>query len=70
MASAVRYAVQEAGLALPDVVRAATTTPATMLGLARVGALRPGFSADLVVLDGDLRVTRVMKSGRWVAPVA
>ena len=70
MAGAVRYAVQEAGLALPDVVRGATTTPATMLGLARVGALRPGFAADLVVLDGDLRVTRVMKSGRWVAPVA
>ena len=70
MAAAVRYAVREAGLALPDVVRAATTTPATMLGLARVGALRPGFAADLVVLDDDLRVTRVMKAGRWVTPAA
>jgi N-acetylglucosamine-6-phosphate deacetylase len=66
MAGAVRYAVREAGLALPDVVRAATTTPATMLGLPRVGALRPGYAADLVVLDDDLRVARVMKSGRWV----
>ena len=70
MAAAVRYAVREAGLALPDVVRAATTTPATMLGLARVGALRPGFAADLVVLDEDLRVTGVMKAGRWVTPAA
>ena len=70
MAAAVRYAVREAGLALPDVVRAATTTPATMLGLARVGALRPGFAADLVVLDDDLRVTRVMKAGRWVGRAA
>jgi len=70
MAAAVRYAVREAGLALPDVVRAATTTPATMLGLARVGALRPGFAADLVVLDQDLRVTGVMKAGRWVTPAA
>ena len=70
MAAAVRYAVREAGLALPDVVRAATTTPATMLGLARVGALRPGFAADLVVLDDDLRVTGVMKAGRWVTPTA
>jgi N-acetylglucosamine-6-phosphate deacetylase len=70
MAGAVRYAVRGAGLGLPDVVRAATTTPATMLGLPRVGALRPGYAADLVVLDDDLRVTRVMKRGRWVTPVA
>ena len=70
MAGAVRYAVRGAGLGLPDVVRAATTTPATMLGLPRVGALRPGYAADLVVLDDDLRVTRVMKGGRWVTPVA
>jgi N-acetylglucosamine-6-phosphate deacetylase len=68
LAAAVRYAVREAGLPLPDVLRAATTTPATMLGLPRVGALQPGFLADLVVLDEDLRVTRVMKAGRWVAP--
>ncbi|MGA8210557.1 MAG: N-acetylglucosamine-6-phosphate deacetylase [Nocardioidaceae bacterium] len=66
MAAAVRYAVTVAGLPLTEVVRAATTTPATMLGLARVGALRPGYAADLVVLDRDLRVTRVMSRGRWV----
>jgi N-acetylglucosamine-6-phosphate deacetylase len=68
LAAAVRYAVREAGLPLPDVLRAATTTPAAMLGLSDVGALQPGFLADLVVLDEDLRVTRVMKAGRWVAP--
>jgi N-acetylglucosamine-6-phosphate deacetylase len=67
MAAAVRYAVTVAGLPLQDVVRAATTTPATMLGLTRVGALRPGFRADLVALDDDLRVTRVMHAGHWVA---
>jgi N-acetylglucosamine-6-phosphate deacetylase len=70
MAAAVRYAVQVAGLPLPDVVRAATTTPATMLGLSRVGALRPGYRADLVALDEDLRVARVMRAGRWVPPGA
>ena len=70
MAAAVRYAVRVAGLPLPDVVRAATTTPATMLGLSRVGALRPGYRADLVALDEDLRVARVMRAGRWVPPGA
>ena len=66
MAAAVRHAVLVAGLPLTDVVRAATTTPAAMLGLTRVGALRPGFAADLVVLDARLRVTAVMRGGRWV----
>jgi N-acetylglucosamine-6-phosphate deacetylase len=66
LAAAVRYAVTVAGLPLTEVVRAATTTPATMLGLPRVGALRPGYAADLVVLDADLQVDRVMRRGRWV----
>jgi N-acetylglucosamine-6-phosphate deacetylase len=66
LAAAVRYAVVVAGLPLTEVVRAATTTPAVMLGLSRVGALRPGYAADLVVLDDDLHVVRVMRRGRWV----
>jgi len=67
MAAAVRYAVQVAGLPIEDVVRAATSSPATLLGLDRVGALRPGFDADLVVLDDDLVVQRVLRKGAWVA---
>ena len=67
MAAAVRYAVQVAGLPIEDVVRAATASPAAMLGLDRVGALRPGYRADLVVLDDALDVSRVMRRGRWVA---
>ncbi|RLV48855.1 N-acetylglucosamine-6-phosphate deacetylase [Nocardioides mangrovicus] len=66
LARAVQYAVTEAGLTLEDAVRAATLTPATMLGLEHVGALRPGFRADLVVLDDALAVKRVMHRGRWV----
>jgi N-acetylglucosamine-6-phosphate deacetylase len=64
--AAVRYAVQVVGLPIEDAVRAATLTPAAMLGLDRVGALRPGHRADLVVLDTDLRVVRVMQRGAWV----
>jgi N-acetylglucosamine-6-phosphate deacetylase len=66
MAGAVKFAVQRAGLPIEDVVRAATASPAAMLGLERRGALRPGFSADLVVLDADLDVVRVLRRGRWV----
>ncbi|MEP6815519.1 MAG: N-acetylglucosamine-6-phosphate deacetylase, partial [Marmoricola sp.] len=67
MAAAVKYAVRTAGLPIEEVVRAATASPAAMLGLERVGALRPGFSADLVVLDEDLDVARVLHRGRWVS---
>jgi len=66
LSAAVRYAVQVAGLTLVDAVRAATATPATMLGLDRVGSLRPGYRADLAVLDADLRVLGVMRRGAWV----
>jgi N-acetylglucosamine-6-phosphate deacetylase len=67
MATAVRYAHDVAGLPLEAVLRAATATPAALLGLDDVGVLRPGACADLVVLDADLAVTRVMHGGRWVA---
>jgi N-acetylglucosamine-6-phosphate deacetylase len=66
MASAVRFAVLEAGLPIEDAVRAASASPAAMLGLDRVGALRPGLRADLVVLDADLAVHRVLRGGAWV----
>ena len=45
-----------------------TTGPATMLGLGEsVGSLRAGLSADLLVLDDQLGVQRVMRRGAWVA---
>ncbi|SEB53872.1 N-acetylglucosamine-6-phosphate deacetylase [Nocardioides exalbidus] len=66
MDAAVRYAVRTAGLPLLDVVRAASTTPARVWGLADVGAVEAGRRADLVVLDADLDVLRVMRAGAWV----
>ncbi len=66
VAAAVRFAVQVAGLPLTDVLHAATAAPAAMLGLERVGALTPGCHADLVVLDDDLCVQRVLRRGTWV----
>jgi len=65
LARVVRHAIT-AGLAVPDVAAAASTTPARVLGLAgRTGALRPGLAADLVVCDDDFRPRAVMRHGQW-----
>ena len=56
-----------AGLSVPDVAAAATTTAARVLGLAdRAGALCPGLAADLVVCDDDFRPRAVMRQGEWL----
>ncbi|MFI6328360.1 N-acetylglucosamine-6-phosphate deacetylase [Micromonospora chersina] len=66
MDAALRHAVG-AGIPLPDACRMVATTPARAIGLGdRVGALQAGLRADLVVLDDDLNVTRVMRAGAWV----
>ena len=64
--SAVRNVV-ESGIGLVDAVRAATRNPLDLLGVTDRGRLAPGQLADLVELDDDLGVNRVMKSGRWLA---
>jgi N-acetylglucosamine-6-phosphate deacetylase len=66
MAGVVRHAIL-AGLSVPDVAAAASTTPARVLGLGdRTGALRPGLAADLVVCDDDFRPRAVMRQGQWL----
>ena len=51
--------------ALLAAVQMSSTTPARALGLDRVGALRAGLDADLVVLNREARVLRVMVRGAW-----
>lgn len=66
MDAALRRAVA-AGIPVPDAVRMIATTPARAIGLGdRVGALQVGLRADLVVLDDDLNVVRVLRAGTWV----
>jgi N-acetylglucosamine-6-phosphate deacetylase len=65
MDAALRRAVA-AGLSVVDAVRAVATTPAAAVGLRNVGAIAPGRRADLVELDHELRVVRVMRAGRWL----
>lgn len=52
--------------ALVSAVRLTAGTPARVLSLSGVGAIAPGMFADLVALDADSRVTRVMHRGRML----
>ena len=44
-------------------VRAASTTPASLLGRGDLGVLRPGAPANVAVLDDELRVRRTIIAG-------
>ena len=61
--------VHRLGCSLPEAVAATSTSAARALGFADAGELAPGMSADLVVLDDRLAVTRVMSAGEWVVGV-
>lgn len=63
---AVRFAVTQARIPLEVAVRAASSTPAHVLGRAEIGSIRTGARADLVVLDEQLCVQAVLHGGRWV----
>jgi N-acetylglucosamine-6-phosphate deacetylase len=55
-----------AGVALPAAVAAASANPLALLGVGDRGRIAVGQRADLVELDDDLRVCRVMRGGTWV----
>lgn len=60
----VRHMHQQVGLDLPTVVRMATLTPATIIGLQdEIGSLASGKRADLLFLDAGLNVTGVFVDG-------
>lgn len=71
MDDALRRAVVDSGLAIEVASAGASGNPARVLGIDdRCGSIAAGLDADLVVLDGDLRVRRVMVGGRWSFDVA
>jgi N-acetylglucosamine-6-phosphate deacetylase len=66
MDDALRRAVVDCGLPIEIAAAGAATNPARVLGLDTVcGSIAVGLDADLVVLDDDLRVVRVMAGGQW-----
>ena len=54
------------GSSLPAAVAAASRNPLAMLGVTDRGRLAPGQRADIVELDDELAVRRVMRAGAWV----
>jgi N-acetylglucosamine-6-phosphate deacetylase len=66
----VRRSVAGAGVPLLDAVTAASLTPARTLGLTGVGSLAAGQLADVVEVDDDLHLRRVLRRGSWLAPGA
>jgi N-acetylglucosamine-6-phosphate deacetylase len=63
---AVRNVVAYTGCAPADAVRAASESPAALLGERERGAIRSGAVGDLVLLDGRLRVAATVVAGRVV----
>jgi N-acetylglucosamine-6-phosphate deacetylase len=48
-------------------VAAAAATPAAVLGLdGEIGAIRRGLRADLLALDRNWQLLRVLRDGEWV----
>lgn len=67
MEAAVQNAVRFLGISVEEAVAMASTNSARLLGLGdRKGAIKPGFDADLLVLDEQLAVQATMVAGHWL----
>jgi N-acetylglucosamine-6-phosphate deacetylase len=68
MDGAFAWLVTACGLDLTEAAELCSTSPARQMGLVGLGVLAPGATADLVILDGQLRVVSTWIGGRqWVA---
>jgi N-acetylglucosamine-6-phosphate deacetylase len=54
-----------AGVSPPTAIAAASRNPLAMLGITDRGRIAAGQRADLVELDDEFRVNRVMRGGTW-----
>ena len=62
----VRTMARLPGCSLAEAVQMASLNPARLIGVSdRKGSLEPGHDADLVVIDEEVTVHRVMVRGRW-----
>ncbi|MDH7596148.1 MAG: adenine deaminase [Methanothrix sp.] len=59
--------ITDAGVDPVAAIQMATINPARHFGLRRTGAVAPGYRADIVVMDHDFDVKRVIFEGREVA---
>jgi N-acetylglucosamine-6-phosphate deacetylase len=66
MDAAVRNLIRFAGAPIHEAIAAATTAPASVLGLTRKGRIEPGADADLVLLTSDLEIVTTIVGGEVV----
>ena len=64
MDALIRVCTQKAGISLVDAVYMATAVPARIMGLTQKGQLAEGMDADLVLLDDQLQVQKVIVAGK------
>jgi N-acetylglucosamine-6-phosphate deacetylase len=70
MDAAFRTIVHQFGIPIHEAAAMCSTTPARALGLVGCGQIAEGASADLVMLDRELRVIATYVDGREVYPAA
>ncbi|GAB3926688.1 N-acetylglucosamine-6-phosphate deacetylase [Larkinella terrae] len=69
--NAVQNSIHHVGLDAAEAFRMASTVPAEIIGLGdSLGKIQPGFVANLVVLNQDLAVSRVLVSGQFQPSVS
>ena len=61
LAEGVRNCVLEAGVSLAEALRAATSTPAHLIGRSDIGHIRLGEKCDFVCLDNELSVVNTVR---------
>ena len=65
--SLVRTMYKTVGVPLDEAVKMITYTPARIMGLdSKMGSLKKGFCADLVLFDDDINIHRTIISGKTV----
>jgi N-acetylglucosamine-6-phosphate deacetylase len=63
----VRTMVQQADIPLLDAIRMMSTTPARIMGVdSRKGSLTVGKDADIILFDGDIRVSTTIVGGKVI----
>lgn len=63
MLDGVKFLVEHCGYTLDDALKAATSTPASVLGLKEYGRIEGGFIADMVAFDDDFKIHYVIQNG-------
>lgn len=62
----VRVVAQEAGFPMWETVKMASAVPAEALGLCDRGEIAVGKLADLLLFDGDVRISKILVGGREI----